>query len=87
MTELNFGDYIKLHERGHKIQDMNPLKNDTYKVFASATNIDIRVINRDASYDLLVKLPKLAHFTTDKYGVSNKYFYSPFYKTLETCFK
>lgn len=76
MTELNFGDYVKLHERGYKIQDMKPLKNDTYKVFASATNIDIRVINRDASYDLLVKLPKLAHFTTDKYGVSNKYFYS-----------
>lgn len=73
--KLNFGDYIKLHESGRSIHDLQPLDNETYKVF-SMSNVDIRVVDRDKSYSLLVKTDKLKHFTTDRNGLSNKFFYS-----------
>lgn len=74
-SKLNFKDYIELHKSGRSIRDLSPLDNETYKVFISS-NIDIRVIDRDQSYSLLVKTEKLKHFTTDKDGISNRYFYS-----------
>ena len=72
---LNFEDYITLHESGRSIHDLQPLDNETYKVF-SLSNVDIRVVDRDQSYKLLVKTEKLKHFTTDRDGISNRYFYS-----------
>ncbi len=72
---LNFNDYIELHESGRSIKEMSPLNNETYKIFSLA-NVDIRVIDRDNSYSLLVKTEKLKHFTTDRNGTSNRYFYS-----------
>ena len=72
---INFQDYIDLHECGRSIHDMEPLKNETYKIFAMS-NVDIRVVDRDQSYPILVKTEKLNHFSTDKGGRSNKYFYS-----------
>lgn len=74
-SKLNFKDYIELHKSGRSIRDLSPLDNETYKVFISS-NTDIRVIDRDQSYSLLVKTEKLKHFTTDKDGISNRYFYS-----------
>lgn len=74
-TTTYFGDYIKLHESGRSIKDLNPLNDETYKVL-SGSNVDVRVIDRDNSYQYLIKTEKLHHFTTDKNGQSNKYFYS-----------
>jgi 5S rRNA maturation endonuclease (ribonuclease M5) len=42
----------------------------------SLSNVDIRVVDRDNSYSLLVKTDKLKHFSTDRDGLSNRYFYS-----------
>ena len=72
---LNFNNYIELHKSGRSIKELSPLKNETYKIFSLA-KVDIRVIDRDSSYSLLVKTEKLKHFTTDRNGISNKYFYS-----------
>ena len=72
---LNFDDYIKLHESGRSIHELQPLNNETYKVFSLA-NVDIRVVDRDQNYSILVKTEKLKHFSTDRNGISNKYFYS-----------
>ena len=72
---LNFEDYIKLHKRGRSIHELQPLNNETYKIFSSV-NVDIRVIDRDQNYSILVKTEKLKHFSTDRNGISNKYFYS-----------
>lgn len=74
-AKINFNDYIELHKSGRSIHELSPLNNETYKVL-SLSNVDIRVIDRDNSYSLLVKTEKLKHFTTGKNGTSTKYFYS-----------
>jgi len=71
---VNFEDYITLHKSGRSIHDLQPLDNETYKIF-SASNVDIRVIDRDKSINLLSR-SKLEHFATDRNGVSNQFFYS-----------
>ena len=73
--KLNFNDYIELHESRRSIHELNPLDNETYKIFSSS-NIDVRIVDRDKSYKVLVKTDKLKHFTTDRNGLSNRYFYS-----------
>lgn len=73
--KINFDDFIALHKRGVSIKKMRPLNNATYKVFSSS-NVDIRVLDRDVNYDLIVKTEKLKHFSTDEGTISNKYFYS-----------
>ena len=32
--KINFEDYIKLHESGRNIHELQPLDNETYKIFS-----------------------------------------------------
>lgn len=85
MEQLQFGNYIKLHESGKNIREMSPLKNPTYRVLVKS-NIDIRVIDRDSVYSLVTGsrtndgyirgCEKLSFFLLDKKNVSHRYFYS-----------
>jgi hypothetical protein len=70
MTErVNIEDYIKLYEEGLRLDQIKPLKNQTYKIF-KASGIDIRIVKRDKTYDNVMAFQKIKHFT-----VNNEYFY------------
>ena len=73
--EVNFNNYIELFEKGIPINQMNPMKNQTYRILASS-GLDVRVINRDENYRTLSKCTKLSHFTLDTKSESHKYFYA-----------
>ena len=66
---VNIQDYIDLYEKGLKLTQIKPLKNQTYKIF-KASGLDIRIVDRDKTYDNAAAFSKIKHFTVD-----NKYFY------------
>jgi hypothetical protein len=66
---VNIQDYIELYEKGLKLSQIKPLKNQTYKIF-KASGIDIRIIRRDKTYYKADAYSKIKHFT-----VNNEYFY------------
>lgn len=66
---VNIEDYIKLYEEGLKLDQIKPLKNQTYKIF-KASGIDIRIVKRDKTYENAMAFQKIKHFT-----VNNEYFY------------
>ena len=66
---VNIEDYIALYEKGLKLSQIKPLKNQTYKIF-KASGIDIRIVKRDKTYENAMAFQKIKHFT-----VNNEYFY------------
>ena len=71
---INFKNYIALHKSGYSIHDIEPLDNETYKVFA-LSNVDIRIIDKTKNYSLLTATQRLENFISDG-GANNQFFYS-----------
>ena len=69
VERVNIQDYIKLYEEGLKLDQIKPLKNQTYKIF-KASGMDIRIVKRDKTYEDVEAFQKIKHFT-----VNNEYFY------------
>ena len=72
-----FKDYVELYNRGVSIKSLNPLKNQTYRVF-SQSDVDIRVLDRENVLDLLSenRCRRLRYFTVDSPTSSHRYFYA-----------
>lgn len=66
---VNIQDYIELYEKGLKLDQIKPLKNQTYRIFKES-GIDIRIVHRDKTYENALAFQKIKHFTVD-----NEYFY------------
>jgi len=66
---VNIQDYIELYEQGLKLDQIKPLKNQTYRIFR-ASGLDIRIVRRDKTYSKASAYSKIKHFT-----VNNEYFY------------
>ncbi len=62
-------DYISLYNQGLMLDQIKPLKNQTYKIFKKS-NIDIRILHRSLVYENPQAFQKIKHFTTN-----NEYFY------------
>ena len=69
VTEVNIQDYIDLYKQGMKLDEIKPLKNQTYRLFKSS-GLDIRIVHRSATYKNPVAFEKMKHF-----GLQNDYFY------------
>ena len=69
VERVNIEDYIELYEDGLRLDQIKPLKNQTYKIF-KASGLDIRIINRNKTYENVMAFQKIKHFT-----VNNEYFY------------
>lgn len=69
LSKVNIEDYISLYEQGLKLDQIKPLKNQTYKIF-KASGIDIRIVHRKKTYQNALAYQKIKHFTKN-----NEYFY------------
>lgn len=67
--KLNIEIYKELYRDGYKLDQIKPLKNQTYKIF-KASGVDIRVVHRSSVYKNPTGFKKIKHFTLD-----NEYFY------------
>ena len=67
--KVNIQDYVDLYEKGLKLDQIKPLKNQTYRIF-KASKLDIRIIHRDKTYENAEAFYKIKNFT-----VGNEYFY------------
>lgn len=66
---VNIEDYLSLFEQSLKIDQIKPLKNQTYKIFKSS-GLDIRIAQRKQIYGNIQAFEKIKHFVKD-----NEYFY------------
>ena len=66
---VNIQDYIELYEKGLRLDQIKPLKNQTYRIFKES-GIDIRIVHRDKTYENALAFQKIKHYTVD-----NEYFY------------
>lgn len=66
---VNIEDYITLYERGLHLNQIKPLKNQTYRIF-KASGLDIRIVHRSKVYDNSLAYQKIKYFIQD-----NEYFY------------
>jgi hypothetical protein len=64
ILEENIEGYISLYLSGIPLKNIKPLEDDTYKILSRGT-VDIRIINRDISYNKILPLKKIHHFTKD----------------------
>ena len=69
VESVNIEDYIALYNNGLRLDQIKPLKNQTYKIFKES-GLDIRIVRRDKTYDNTAAFQKIKHFT-----VNNEYFY------------
>ena len=70
MTErVELQDYIDLYNSGLRLDQIKPLKNQTYKIF-KGSGLDIRIVHRDKTYENAMAYQKIKHFT-----LNNEYFY------------
>lgn len=69
VERVNIQDYIELYNGGLKLDQIKPLKNQTYRIFKNS-GLDIRIIHRDKTYENALAFSKIKHFTLD-----NEYFY------------
>lgn len=78
MATIDFDNFIKWYENSPSIKLMKPLKNATYKVLASATSVDIRVLDRNDMFKYLSDndRTKINHITIDVNGKSHKHLYA-----------
>lgn len=67
--KVDIGDYIALYERGLRLNQIKPLKNQTYRIF-KASGLDIRVVHRSKVYDNPMAYQKIKYFIQE-----NEYFY------------
>ena len=66
---VNIDEYIELYNKGIPLSAIKPLDNQTYKIFR-ASNVDVRIIRREQTYDNPNALLKIRHFINN-----NKNFY------------
>lgn len=78
MANVDITEYIKLYKRGLNLEDIEPLKNQTYKVFKMAKRADIRIIDRTWTYENPNAFEKIKHFIN-----SNPFFYMIPVKTIK----
>ena len=67
--KVNIEDYIALYERGLRLNQIKPLKNQTYRIF-KASGLDIRVVHRSKVYNNPLAYQKIKYFIQ-----ANEYFY------------
>lgn len=78
LANVDITEYIKLYKRGFHMEDIEPLKNQTYKVFKMAKKADIRIIDRTWTYENPNAFEKIKHFVND-----NPFFYMIPVKTVK----
>lgn len=78
MSNVDITEYIKLYERGFKMDDIQPLKNQTYKIFKMAKRANIRIIDRTWTYENPNAFEKIKYFVKD-----NSFFYMIPVKTIK----
>jgi len=76
-AKVNIKDYIKLYEKGWGLNEIEPIPNSTYKIFATAKGADIRVVDRRLVYEDPLAFEKIKHFVNE-----NKFFYMIPIKTV-----
>ena len=69
VERVHIENYIDLYENGLKLDQIKPLKNQTYKIFR-ASKTDIRIVHRSEVYKNPLAFQKIKHFT-----LYNEYFY------------
>ena len=67
--KVNIEDYMLLYERGLRLNQIKPLKNQTYRIF-KASGLDIRVVHRKEAYKNPMAFGKIKYFIKE-----NEYFY------------
>ena len=70
MANVDITEYIKLYQKGLTLDDIEPLKNETYKIFKMAKNANIRIIDRTWTYENPNAFEKIKHFVNN-----NPFFY------------
>ena len=78
MARVDIKEYIDLYEKGLSLDDIEPLSNQTYKVFKAAKGAGIRIIDRRLVYKNPFAFEKIKHFVVD-----NEYFYMIPVKTIK----
>ena len=70
MAEVNITEYIKLYQKGLDLDDIEPLKNETYRIFRMAKRANIKIIDRTWIYENPNAFKKIEHFVN-----KNPFFY------------
>ena len=73
--QVDFSEYIKLHETGYTLDKVKPIGNQTFQVLKDC-GVDVRIIDRDKNLGLLYRLNQLGTFSKDTREYSHRYFYS-----------
>lgn len=60
-TDDSLERYIQLYSKGIDIKNIQPLSNETYKIFSRA-NTSIRLVNIKENYDFFTRSGKVKHF-------------------------
>lgn len=68
-VKVDIEDYKQLYEQGLRLDQIKPLKNQTYKIF-KASGLDIRIVHRSKTYANSLAYTKIKYFIKD-----NEYFY------------
>ena len=68
-TKVEIEEYMLLYERGLRLNQLKPLKNQTYRIF-KASGLDIRVVHRKEVYKNSQAFWNIRHFVNN-----NEYFY------------
>lgn len=66
---VDIENYIDLYERGLRLNQIKPLKNQTYKIF-QMSDLDIRIVHRNKIYNNSMAFQKIKYFIQ-----KNEYFY------------
>ena len=62
--QVDFSEYIKLHETGYSLDKVRPIGNQTFQVLKDC-GVDVRIIDRDKNLGLLFRLNQLGTFSKD----------------------
>ena len=68
-TRVDIANYVTLYERGLRLNQIKPLKNQTYRIFKDS-GFDIRIVHRKEVYFNSLAYQKITYFVND-----NEYFY------------
>lgn len=74
-NELQFEEYVDLHEKGIMIDRVRPIDNQTFHVLKQS-NVDVRIIDRERNLERLYRMGQLGTFSKDTIQHSHRYFYS-----------
>lgn len=77
LATVDIEEYIKLYNKGLTMDDIEPLKNQTYKIFKVSKKADVRIIDRTLTYSNPNAFAKIKYFVQ-----SNPYFYMIPMKTI-----